>query len=66
MKVRASEVDSDSCWYERPEDVAEFGRRAGAAEADPEEMERMNTLPPTFAVWLDTPSDQMSIVIICW
>ncbi len=66
MKVRASEVYGNGCRYERPEDVAEFRRRAGTAKADPEEMERMNTLPPTFAVWLDTPSDPMSIVIICW
>lgn len=64
MEVRASEVDSNGCWYERPEDIAAFRRRARTAEADPQKAERMNTLPTTFAVWLDAPSDLVSIVIV--
>lgn len=65
VEVRASEVYSNSCRDKRPEDVATFRCRAGAAKADPQKMERMDALPPTFAFWLDAPSYAMSIVIVC-
>ena len=64
--IRTDEVNGYGSRHEGPQKVDQLGSCTAGAEANSEEVERVNPFAATLSFRLDALCDLMSIVIISW